>query len=318
MATAQQLASRRRATKRPRRSVKVRAQQAPRGLVLRYTKALRDLSIKMNGAVWKVLSKRVPGLKEYRPSRYDANQAEIADLLDLSAEEVAALLVEMREALEVLGSSVSLLNEIDAVAQGVSEWTATEFARQVQSVMGIDIRLRVPEVSGLLDSFRSENLDLIVRGPVRGESVSLTDDKVDRIGDILSGGENRRVETIAGQIQDELGITDRRAALIARDQVLGLNGDITQARHEAAGIEEYTWSTSKDERVRPGHAELEGTRQRYDDPPVIDEKTGRTGNPGDDFQCRCVGIPIIEGFDEATGSTEFNYGENVGEGSDSR
>lgn len=97
--------------------------------------------------------------------------------------------------------------------------------------------------------------------------------------------EGVRVEEIRAEIQERMGVVRSRAELIARDQTLKLYGQIQEARQTDAGIEEYTWSTSDDERVRKRHFELEGTTQRWDSPPVVDRKTGRRAHPGDDFQC---------------------------------
>lgn len=112
--------------------------------------------------------------------------------------------------------------------------------------------------------------------------------------------EGIRVEEVRARIEERLGVVRSRAEFIARDQTLKLYGQIQQARQTAAGIEEYTWSTSEDERVRPDHAELEGTAQRWDDPPVVDDRTGRKAHPGGDFNCRCAAIPILpdEGLEE--------------------
>ncbi len=73
---------------------------------------------------------------------------------------------------------------------------------------------------------------------------------------------------------------------ITRDQTSKAIGQLTQARHRQLDIEEYDWLTSQDERVRPSHAALNGTRQRWDRPPSV-------GHPGADIQCRCVAIPVI-------------------------
>jgi SPP1 gp7 family putative phage head morphogenesis protein len=97
--------------------------------------------------------------------------------------------------------------------------------------------------------------------------------------------EGIRVEEVRARIQERMGVVQSRAELIARDQTLKLYGQIQEARQTDAGIEEYTWSTSLDERVRSRHTELEGTTQRWDTPPVVDRKTGRRAHPGEDFQC---------------------------------
>lgn len=103
-----------------------------------------------------------------------------------------------------------------------------------------------------------------------------------------------RVEDILRQVQERFGVSDSRAQLIARDQVGKFNGQLARARQEALGISEYVWSTSKDQRVRPDHVELEGKAFSYDAPPIVDHRTGRTANPGEDFQCRCQALPRVE------------------------
>lgn len=100
------------------------------------------------------------------------------------------------------------------------------------------------------------------------------------------------VEEIAARLLDRGGVSESRARLIARDQTLKLNGAITQTRQENAGIARYTWSTSLDERVREEHAALEGQEFEWTSPPAV-------GHPGEDFQCRCVAIPIIDDIEPA-------------------
>jgi SPP1 gp7 family putative phage head morphogenesis protein len=107
--------------------------------------------------------------------------------------------------------------------------------------------------------------------------------------------EGVRVEEIRAQIQERMGVVRSRAELIARDQTLKLYGQVQEQRQTEAGIVEYTWSTSQDERVRHRHSELEGTTQRWDTPPVVDPRTGRREHPGGDFSCRCAAIPILSG-----------------------
>jgi len=85
-------------------------------------------------------------------------------------------------------------------------------------------------------------------------------------------------------------VTDRRAMLIARDQISKHNGALTRARMQGAGIARYQWSSSKDERVRTSHSTLEGRVFSWDRPPPV-------GHPGEDIQCRCVALPVFD--DEA-------------------
>ena len=95
-----------------------------------------------------------------------------------------------------------------------------------------------------------------------------------------------RVEELKADLVERGNVSESRAELIARDQTLKLNGAITQIRQENAGITEYIWSTSLDERVRETHAALEGQRFAWGTAPEV-------GHPGQDFQCRCVALPVI-------------------------
>ena len=95
------------------------------------------------------------------------------------------------------------------------------------------------------------------------------------------------VDELVEKLRERGNVSESRAELIARDQTLKLNGAITEIRQTNAGIERYTWSTSLDERVRPEHAALEGQEFLWTAPPAV-------GHPGQDFQCRCVAVPVID------------------------
>jgi SPP1 gp7 family putative phage head morphogenesis protein len=116
------------------------------------------------------------------------------------------------------------------------------------------------------------------------------------ISDPLNAG--RSVADISKLLQEQAGYAKSRAELTARDQTLKLYGQIQQERQTNAGITHYIWTTSLDERVREDHAALDGTTQAWDDPPIVDQRTGRTGHPGSDFQCRCTSVPVLPEFED--------------------
>lgn len=99
-----------------------------------------------------------------------------------------------------------------------------------------------------------------------------------------------RWEDLKAQLMERGVVSESRAELIARDQTLKLNGSINQCRQQALGIDSYVWDTSGDERVRDEHQALDGQEFRWDSPPDV-------GNPGQDFQCRCIGLPVIAIFE---------------------
>lgn len=152
-----------------------------------------------------------------------------------------------------------------------------EFAR-----LGIKLSDAAPAVAKVLPKWRKENV---------GRITGMLDDQLDKIERILEDGGGMRVETLAKEIRRQcIDVSDSRAEMIARDQVLTLNAQITQARQLDAGITEYVWTTSNDERVRPEHQELEGQTFSWEDPPTV-------GHPGEDVLCRCVAFPVLPELD---------------------
>lgn len=109
------------------------------------------------------------------------------------------------------------------------------------------------------------------------------------VREIVSAPENvgLRVEELRDQMIARGNVSESRAALISRDQTLKLNGQVNMARQTRAGITQYVWSTSQDERVRDTHESKEGETFDWSSPPAD------TGHPGQDYQCRCVPLPVI-------------------------
>lgn len=110
-----------------------------------------------------------------------------------------------------------------------------------------------------------------------------------------------RVEETMKAIQERFDVSASRAQLIARDQTNKFNAQLTQERHEDLGIDSYVWSTSNDERVRDDHIVLDGETFSYDNPPVVDSRSGATANPGEDYQCRCEALPRVDAVLDALG-----------------
>jgi SPP1 gp7 family putative phage head morphogenesis protein len=133
-------------------------------------------------------------------------------------------------------------------------------------------------IGGAMDTIREKNVHLMQKA---------SEAFISDVSDVLQENYGESVKTLASKLQERVDVSKSKAEFIARDQTLKLNGEINKIRQTNAGVTDYVWSTSKDERVRPEHAELEGQTFSWNDPP-------EPGHPGEDFQCRCVAIPVIE------------------------
>ena len=97
-------------------------------------------------------------------------------------------------------------------------------------------------------------------------------------------------QALSKVLNREFKVSGSNLRRLTRDQTSKAVGQLTHARHQQLGIQEYTWRTAQDERVRVTHQALEGSRQKWDSPPAV-------GHPGEDIMCRCVAIPVIEEAD---------------------
>lgn len=146
-------------------------------------------------------------------------------------------------------------------------------------ILGIKVSETGSDMSRIVTEAREKNIALVENtGRIYSEQVRRIFTDPSNFG--------IRYENLRDQLKERGDITESRAELIARDQTLKTLGQITEARQKNAGVGYYIWSTSKDERVRETHQELEGEIFSWDSPP-------EPGHPGQDFQCRCVALPYI-------------------------
>jgi SPP1 gp7 family putative phage head morphogenesis protein len=254
----------RRVSTRIRRTSPRQGPRAPMRLVERMQVAIIGL---VNAYIDRLMREIEPALRARFDARFDADSIPIGKV----------------------GGQVALGQQfLETTFRMVDRQAAEDLAR----VVPVPSTAVLPNARQLERDFIEQNTELIqLEQRARAE-----------VREVITGPlrEGIRVEEVRERIQERLGVVRSRAELIARDQTLKLYGQIQEARQTAAGIEEYTWSTSDDERVRSRHQELEGTTQRWDSPPIVDRKTGRRAHPGNDFQCRCAAIPILpaEGLEE--------------------
>lgn len=109
----------------------------------------------------------------------------------------------------------------------------------------------------------------------------------------------RGLADVTEALQKYEGITDRRRNLIAKDQTRKIQASISIERAKSAGIKKFKWLHSRGgSEPRADHVAMSGNVYSYDDPPVIDRRTGERGYPGQAINCRCQMVPVIEWGDD--------------------
>jgi len=86
-----------------------------------------------------------------------------------------------------------------------------------------------------------------------------------------------------------------RAAFIARDQTSKLTTATNASRMKSAGVTRFRWRHSGGSYdPRRLHLSYDGQEFDIDNPPIIDERTGERGLPGQAINCRCYMVPVID------------------------
>ncbi|WP_019997266.1 phage head morphogenesis protein [Aureimonas ureilytica] len=184
--------------------------------------------------------------------------------------------------------AAQLLTQAGSLVRGILGLEArrhtSKWAASVRSAIGIDVAAVVAQedLTDYLEDANERNVSLITK---------LTNDTVESVKTAVMDAilQGKTAKQLRGELTSRFAISDRRAKVIARDQVSKLTSDLNRRRHTQAGIAEYIWTTSHDERVRSLHKSLDGKEYRYG------EETGAEQGlpPGQPIQCRCVARAIV-------------------------
>lgn len=168
-------------------------------------------------------------------------------------------------------SASSLKSSIEKISGGLS--VKTDF---ISGDVGDTLRASVKRNVNLIKSIESQYFDSI-------------EDLVMR--SISPGGNGLQDLAILDKIKDK---TLARGVSIAKDQTRKAYNNLNAARMTKAGLNEFIWRHSGGGRFpRDLHQNvLNGQTYSLDDLPVIDEKTGERGIPGQAINCRCTMEPI--------------------------
>ncbi len=165
-------------------------------------------------------------------------------------------------------------------AAATSDFQRSQLAKQARAAVGVDVRKLTGidrAVPAQLEQFAKVNAQLIT-----GLGARLAEDIAEIVEDATVSGS--RWETVAKRLAHAGLVTESRAALIARDQVGKLYGDINKQRQENLGVTRYVWRTARDNRVREDHEALDGDSFEWSFPPS-------EGHPGEAVNCRCYADP---------------------------
>lgn len=217
-----------------------------------------------------------------------ALQFKVESRTDSWIDTIDALIAELTRL--ALISMEAVLAKLPGTFNGVSKFNDRQFALVVKantglsvpavmpgapssSIIGVNVFRSEPFLKTLFDGWISENTSLIKSIPTK---LYPELEGIIRRG-IMNGNS---VGFLKKQIKERYPVTNNRAKLIAQDQTLKLNADLTRYRLQSVGVDRYIWRTVQDSRVRPDHVEREGNEYSW--------KEGAGGeHPGQPVRCRC-------------------------------
>lgn len=206
--------------------------------------------------------------------------------------------------IDIEASLATMAGQLDAYAVSIPATAIAASAANAVQAQAMATTLRISRTLGLRavdngtqladlrDVWVKNNATLIVSQPR-----AIADRVQTKVQAMVEAGS--RWETISAQVQAEHGIGQRRADLIARDQVSKYNGALNEANQRSVGITHYEWRGAMDARERPEHVALQGLVFSWDKPSPL-------GHPGEPIQCRCVASPVTsqQQIDKATTQPE--------------
>lgn len=219
-------------------------------------------------------------------ARYEAMRAQMLGAIDNMDVNHVDLMTQVREEYE------KTLAHLDGALQKTlpnltMEPSKVDNPATAVSRLTIEAKL-TDEQRRIIAADWGNNLNLYIKGWAQDNILKLREDIQPHV---MAGG---RAEGLIKVIQDNYGVSQRKAKFLARQETALLMAKFQETRYADIGIQKYRWSTAHDKRVRHDHHDLDGKVFRFDSPPVSNRKTGARNNPGQDYNCRCVAIPLVE------------------------
>jgi SPP1 gp7 family putative phage head morphogenesis protein len=178
------------------------------------------------------------------------------------------------------------LAEYDVDPYGALEKIEVGFKKSAQAL----------EVQPTLDSVRAAQMARDYNKSLKLPIKKFAQDSINTLREAVDDNamEGYRFDRLKDMIKQRYGVTASKAKFLARQETSLFMSKYRQQRFDQAGVKTYRWSTAHDERVRSDHKHLNGRVFSYDNPPITDTATGARNNPGEDFNCRCLDIPLLD------------------------
>lgn len=101
-----------------------------------------------------------------------------------------------------------------------------------------------------------------------------------------------REDYVQELLEKEFKIASDKAKFLAQNETSIMLAEFKKTVYKEMGFTHFIWNTIIDGLERPEHKKLNNTVWSFDNPPIIDERSGARGLPGETYNCRCGMIPV--------------------------
>lgn len=230
------------------------------------------------------------GVYRLDPAQCPGNVRAAAALAKLKAKEVhEALKTKLNEVARDLNRVIEASVVVDAgqtVEKVDAGFKAMAKELEISPRLSTDARAR-------LAADYNQNMKLRIR--------DFSENEIQNLRAVVEGNamQGYRFDALERGIRNRYSVTQSKATFLARQETGLFMAKHRRERYGEAGVMSYVWSTSHDERVRHeskggNHLALDGRTFSYrEKAPATFMSCGKPCNPGEDFNCRCVDIPVV-------------------------
>ena len=264
----------------------------------RVSDGLKSFGAKLNKSTgfWTCAPGQVPGWVRAESESYAAQMRGTHDLVKRTLDDIEG---KLDAAVEDADFSAAADHAIGEVAKG---WKAAAKGLEIPQELGAAgqaafakalLRTREIEIKSPATNVEMvRSLDASTKKYVKVWAKEALDRLRDQVDENAVQG--FRAAGLADRIRTEYGTSKARANLIARTETENFMAAHRAAKAADAGLTRYVWRATNDLRTRPLHREHNGQVYHFDNPPIIDERTGTHGNPGEFPNCRCRSLCVVE------------------------
>jgi SPP1 gp7 family putative phage head morphogenesis protein len=185
--------------------------------------------------------------------------------------------------------------KFDRLSKGMADYFATSVSKRTDATLKAHLKEAGFAVEFDLSAGQRNTLQAVVN-----ENVSLirsiASEHMTQVQGIVMRGvsEGRNLSVISKGLQEQFGVTSRRATLIARDQANKATSVLEKQRQQELGVTQAIWKHSTaGKHPRPSHVAANGKKYDVAKGMYLD---GVWTWPGREINCRCYCRSIIPGI----------------------